>query len=125
MPAATRNITIEQGADYSEAYKVYSSPGVPWNLTSVTITAKVRSAFGSSGSTVATFTPTKTGAAAGEFTLSLTAVATAALTPSSSIPNTSGTRSVSLGVWDLEFEEGGVTYRILEGTAALSQEATR
>ncbi len=127
--AATFNLTgdyaIKQGSNFKLSLVVYRSTGVVWDLSTpgTTIAAKLRRKFSDAASLV-DFTTTITDGPNGAFDITLTAVQTAALTVSATAQNPD-TRDVSLGSWDCELTESGLIDRIIQGTADMSQEATK
>lgn len=123
MSAATYNITIEQGATFSKVITWKDSTGAGINLSGYTITGKIKRRT-SEQTALATFTATlaNQGTNPGQFTLSLTASETAAL-PSASGPTAE--KVLLECVYDVEASTGGTVYRLLEGIASISPEATR
>jgi len=116
--AGVSNITINQGSDLLLTIVVNRSD-LPWDLTAVTVSGKVRATFDAVSSLV-DFTIAKTDAVNGEFTIALTSTQTAAL-----VGPGGTTRTKVIGVYDIEISDAGIVTRILEGTVTLSQEATK
>lgn len=112
MPASALNLTIEQGATFSQVVNLGTT------YTGLTPTAMVRQSFG--GNLLATFTCTAVDAS-GNTTISLSATITAALQVNGLSP---ADREVLLGVWDLETSNAGTVVRHRQGKVILSREAT-
>ncbi len=112
MPATTLDLTIEQGATFSQ---VIALGAATWD--GQTVTAKIRSAFG--GNVLATLTGV---IASGNLTLSLTAAETAALVAPAFAR--ADEREVLLGYYDAESASGGVVTRHRQGKVTLSREVT-
>lgn len=123
MSAATYNLTIEQGATFSKVITWKDSTGAGINLSGYTVTGKIKRRT-SEQTALATFTATLANQTTnpGQFTLSLTASETAAL-PSASGPTAE--KVLLECVYDVEASTGGTVYRLLEGIASISPEATR
>lgn len=108
MSAATQDITIEQGVDYSIDLAV-TIDAVAWDLTGYTAEATVREDYNTAATSM---TATITNAAGGLITVSLTAAQTALLFYTS-------------GVWDLIVTSGGgVVTRLLQGTVTVTKSVT-
>lgn len=114
--AATVNIVIEQGTDFSHVVGLTNSDGSVFNLTGYTARMQIRSTVAS----VAVLFELTVGngriimnGAAGQLTLTITSIDTTAMTWRS-------------GVYDLEIVSvAGVVTRIMQGNATLSLEVTR
>jgi hypothetical protein len=120
MPATAFDITICQGSDFQLDVQVNRSNGDPWDMSTpgTTVAAKMRVTFNAVPDTA--FTTAIITAATGNVRISLTAAQTAALV------GPGGTdRANRYGVYDIEFTEGGIVTRVLEGRVSLSQEATK
>jgi hypothetical protein len=111
VPSTPLNITIEQGATFSQAVDVGAS------FNGLTPRGTLRRAFG--GVKLADLTCTAV--SGGNTTISLTAVQTAALTDLGERPDQ---REAIVGVWDLETESAGTVVRHRHGQVILSREAT-
>ena len=115
MAATTYDITIEQGATFSQVI-TYKESGVAINLTGYTARMQVRSTLESATSVVELTTANSRialGGAAGTITLTISATDTAALT-------------AGRGVYDLELVSGsGIVTRLLQGVATISRNVTR
>jgi hypothetical protein len=114
MSATTLNLTIEQGATFSQTIAVGNT------YDGYTARAKLRSQFGPCGELLATFTCSAV--SSGNVTLSLTAAQTALLLA----PTWAqwDERSILIGVWDLELVSGATVVRARQGEVDLSLEAT-
>jgi len=123
MGAANYNFTIEQGATFSKVITWKDSAGAGINLTGYTISGKVKRKT-SDQTALATFTASlaNQGTNPGQFTISLTAVQTATL-PTATGP--SAEKVLLQCVYDIEASISGTVYRLLEGIASISPEATR
>jgi hypothetical protein len=111
MSAATRHLTLEQGATYTESFAVSQSAAAV-NLTGGTIAAQIRAGYDDAAA-VASFTPAITNAAGGLFTLALSAAATAAL-------------SARTYVYDVTLTRADATVlRLVQGTVTVSPRVTR
>lgn len=123
MSAANYNFTIEQGATFSKVITWKDSTGAGINLTGYTVTGKIKRRT-TDQTALATFTATlaNQGSNPGQFTLSLSATETAAL-PTASGPTAE--KVLLECVYDIEASSGGTVYRLLEGIASVSPEATR
>lgn len=118
--ATEYNPTICQGSDLSFDLQVNRSVGVPWDMTTpgTTVAGKIRVDFDSVAAQALTCTIVTP--ANGDVTVSLTAVQTATL-----VGPGGQERANRYGVYDIEFTEGGVVTRVLQGRVSLSQEATK
>jgi len=112
------DITIFQGEDFDLTVTVDRGTPGDWDITGLTIAAKIRETF--DGDEVEAFTPTITDGPNGEFTLTLTAVETAAL-----VGPGGDERKNRFGHYDVEITDAGVVTRVLQGRVSLSQEATK
>lgn len=115
MPAATFDLDIEQGANFSKVITWKDSAGVAQDLTGYTARMQIRKSK-SATTTLADMTTANggvtLGGVLGTITLALTAAQTAAMT--------------SGGVYDLELINGaGFVTRLLEGAVTFSKEVTR
>ena len=122
MPAGKYDITIEQGATFSLTIDYEEPEGTPFDLSTYSIAAKVRS-LPSSSSPLLTLAVSALTLSAGSFQLYAAASATAALV-------VADPPSRTIGYWDLEFTAAGasataVVTRILEGRVFISPESTR
>jgi hypothetical protein len=95
---------IDQGANFTESITVNNV-----DLTTATISSKMRPTYASSSFTSFTITPTLL--SGGQFTMSLTAAQTAALTPGKY-------------VYDLIYSIGGNVIRVMQGIVDVSPMAT-
>lgn len=111
MSATALNITIEQGATFSQVIAVGGT------YDGDTARATMRRTFG--GEKLADLTCSAI--SAGNVTISLTAVETAALTVMDGTPTE---REIVIGVWDLEAVDGASVVRLRQGKVILSREAT-
>ena len=115
MAATTYDITIEQGATFSQVI-TYKESGVAINLTGYTARMQVRSTLESATSVVELTTANSRitlGGAAGTITLTISATDTAALT-------------AGRGVYDLELVSGSnIVTRLLQGVCTISRNVTR
>lgn len=113
MPAGQYDIIIEQGARYYRKIVWKDSAGTLKDLTGYTLAMKIRKRFASStvildaSSYLSAPTP-----ANGEIIINIPASATAGL-------------SFIKAVYDIELTSGTTVIRLLQGTATLSQEATK
>jgi hypothetical protein len=123
MSAATYNFTIEQGATFSKVITWKDSSGAGINLTGYSITGKIKRKT-SDQTALATFTATLANQVtnAGQFTLSLTATATASLP---TVTGPTAQKALLECVYDVEATTGSTVYRLLEGIVSVSPEATR
>lgn len=120
MAAGTYDITIEQGTTFALYLTIKNSDGSPKDLTGYTIAGKIRQSA-LSASVVQTFTCAVTDASAGQVTVSLTAVQTAAL------PTSGGAYDeLTTYVYDIETTSGSsVVERLLQGRVFVSPEVTK
>jgi hypothetical protein len=117
MAATALNLTIEQGATFSQVVNLGTT------YTGLTPTAMLRRSFGSGsggGDLIASFSCTAVDGS-GNTTVSLTATVTAALQAIGALPSE---REAVLGVWDMETINAGVVVRHRQGKVILSREAT-
>jgi len=117
MAAATVNMTIEQGATWSQQLQWKTGdPATAVNLTGYSARMMLRSIVTSSTVALSLSSPSSgiaITAGTGTFTLSATATTTAALTP-------------GRYVYDLEaVSSGGQVTRVCEGVVTVSAEVTR
>lgn len=114
MTATKQDITIEQGATYSDTLAV----GTAYNT--YTARGKIRDAFG--GNVLADFTGGTV--TAGSVSISLTAAQTAALTATD--VQSDQDREVPLGFYDIELVSGDLVtvVRVRQGKVILSREVT-
>lgn len=108
--AQNYSFDLDQGTTWSVACQYKDANCNPVNITGATFSGKARLAS-HAGAVTATFTIAITSGANGEFTVSLTAVNTAAMV-------------AGLHVYDVEMVLGGTTYRMFEGTINVRAEAT-
>lgn len=120
--ATTRNLSIDQGATYTEAHTLTVAVDEPWDLTGSTLRAQIRRTYADVG-VLAAFACDLTDAAAGAYSLTLTAEQTSALPTTRKRDGTHPT----LWVWDLELvhPDGETVERLLEGTVQVNPEVTR
>ena len=115
MPAATHDITIEQGTTYEKTFTWKDSDGVAIDITGYSARMQIRTRK-SASSTLLSITDADyitLGDSAGTIAISIPAATTAAL-------------DFRSGVYDLELvSPGGTVYRLVEGTVELSKEVTR
>jgi hypothetical protein len=115
MAATTYDLTIEQGANFSQVI-TYKEDGVAVNLTGYTARMQVRATLESASTLVELTTANSRialGGAAGTISLTISATDTAALT-------------AGRGVYDLELVSGsGIVTRLLQGVATISRNVTR
>ncbi len=119
MPAGTYNFEIEQGTTFTRDFTWKDSAGVAINITDYSIRMQARNSLDDSSTlfSLGTATPlsgiTITGAAAGQFRVSMAATQTAAL-------------NFSTAIYDLEMvSAAGAVTRLLEGKITLLREVTR
>ncbi len=122
MSVTDQTLAIVQGSTLTLSGTVLAS-GVAMDLTGYAIAGKIRRKFSDAASLV-DLTCALVSAAAGTFSVSLTAAQTAALTPITGSPLIDS-RLVPIGTWDVEISIAGVVTRILQGTVTLSQEDTK
>lgn len=115
MPAGSYDITIEQGATYDTTFTWTNSAGSAVNLTGYTARLQIRESV-DAASTLVSLTSSSgitLGGVAGTVQVTISATATAALTP-------------GRAVYDLELVSGGgVVTRLLEGAVRITPEVTR
>jgi hypothetical protein len=119
MSKGIYNIEVVQGDSISIPFTMTddATPAVAINLTSTTITADIKRNPKSTVADVA-FTVTKTNAAAGQFTLSLTAVQTAALKATKDDES-------NIYYYDCEFDYGAGNIKTeFGGTVTVVQQVT-
>ena len=109
--AGISNIFIDAGADFTTTVTVTDSADSPVDLTSYTHDAQIRKTYDSSSATQ-TFTTTTTDATAGQFTLVLTNVQTAA------IPH-------ERYVYDAVITTGSTKTRVVEGIVTVNPRVTQ
>lgn len=109
--SGTVNLTIEQGSTFSRLITIQDESQTPVNITGNTFAGQIRKRH-ASDTVEATFTCTVTDGAAGKLTVALTDEQTAAI-PSGD------------WVYDIEWYNGTVTGRLLEGSVYVSPEVTR
>jgi hypothetical protein len=112
MPATALDLTIEQGATFSQAIALGAGT---WD--GQVVTAQIRSAFG--GQLLATFTGV---IASGTLTLSLTATQTAAIQGPAHAR--ADEREIVIGYYDAESVNAGVITRHRQGKVTLSREVS-
>lgn len=112
MPASALNLTIEQGATFSQVVNV----GVTY--VGLTPTGQLRRSFG--GDLLVPLSCTAVDGS-GNTTISLTAVQTGSLQAIDALPSE---REVVIGVWDLETSNAGAVVRHRQGKVILSREAS-
>lgn len=102
---------IEQGATFSTVVNVVDSAGAAVNLSGYSASSQMRKSYYATSYTI--ITPTITGNANGEITLSMTAANTANLTPGRS-------------VFDLLItDSNGTKTRVIEGIVVVSPGVTQ
>lgn len=121
MSSGRYDFTIEQGATFTREITWQDSLGSPIDLTTYTITGKLKRRT-SDLVAVVSFTCAVTNAANGIFTVSLTSTQTSQL-PTLYGP-TAEKESLEL-VYDIEASNGSTVYRLLEGIAKVSPEVTK
>lgn len=121
MAAGRYDLTIEQGATFSRQVTWQNQDGSAVNLTGYSIAGKLRRRTSDKQPIVA-FTCTVTDAANGIFTFSLTATQTASLPVSH---GETAEKELLECVYDIEATVSSTVYRILEGIAYISPEATK
>lgn len=122
MSAGRYDTVVEQGATFSRTCTWKDSLGVGINLTSYTLTGKVKKRVTDSNEIVS-FTITKADQSSfpGKFTISLTASQTGALP----IKQQSGDFKELLNLYyDIEADSGSSVSRILEGLLGVSPQVT-
>jgi hypothetical protein len=116
MTAGTYDITIEQGATYSQVFTWKDANRASINLTGYTARMQARESVDTASTFIALTTENSgiaLGGAAGTITLAMTAAATSSLT-------------VFSGFYDLELISGsGIVTRLLQGSLTVSPEVTR
>ncbi|MDE1170930.1 MAG: hypothetical protein PW734_06955 [Verrucomicrobium sp.] len=111
MPAASYDITIERGADYSLPLVFKDGNGTPLNIIAATFKAQIREA--AEGNVIlATFTVTVDGETPGRVVISLTGSQTADL-------------DFASGVYDLFMSNAGISYRMVAGNVTITPTVTR
>jgi hypothetical protein len=122
MPAATLNITVEQGSHYEIQLTVNDENDDPIDLTGFEFAGQIR-AKSSKTESLADFDFEITDAAAGlvrAFIISDDTAAIPVKAPSGEL------RGSSVYVYDIEYgPAAGERYRLLQGTATVSGEVTR
>jgi hypothetical protein len=111
VTATNLNLTIEQGATFSQTIAVGSG------YNGHTARGTLRRSFG--GDILAELTCSAI--SAGNVTVSLTAAQTRDLTAIGALPSE---REVVIGAWDLEADNAGAVARLRQGKVILSREAT-
>lgn len=113
--AGTHNFVCEQGATFSREITWLDSSGLPVNNSGYTARMQVR-ATASSASTLLSLTSSGgdivLGGADGTITITVSATATAAV-------------AAGCYVYDLEMEQSGTVYRLLQGDFTVDAEVTR
>ena len=122
----TLDIQLEQGADFGLTLRLLKNAAA-WDLTSVTLVAKMATDWTPSSEEDVSLTVTKTAAVdKNEITVGLTAAQTAAIVPPKTTPTGPGPanapRKIKLGGWVLDATEGGVVSRLLEGDVWLDRD---
>ena len=122
MAAGNYDFIIEQGATFSKQITWKDSTGTPINLSSYTISGKIRRKS-TDQNQVAAFTCTKAdqGTSPGVFTISLTAAVSATL------PTKAGStaeKELLACVYDVIATSGSEVYRLLEGIVKISPAVT-
>ena len=118
MSAGLYNITIEQRAKFSRSFTYQTSAGVPISLVGCTVTASIKRKI-SDQVPLVSFTCTITGAAAGQFSISLTAAQTAKLPVQI---NNNGSKEMLPCYYDIFVSV--LDERIIEGTAFIDPAVT-
>jgi len=114
MTAGQYDITIEQGATYSDTFRYALESGTPINLTGYTAKMQIRESYCSSP--IATLT-TENGK------ISITG-ATGTITVTLSKSETS-LINITEGVYDLVLTTGTTSYRFIEGKAIINKGSTK
>lgn len=109
--AGKYNILIEQGATFQKTITLKDTLNQPINLNGAQILSYIKTRITDSDPTVE-FTIIIEDAAAGKFSINLTATQTEAL-------------DFKTGVYDIEVNIGGIVTRILEGSVVLSKGVTQ
>ena len=102
---------IEQGATFSTVVNVVDSAGAAVNLSGYSASSQMRKSYYATSYTI--ITPTITGNANGEITLSMTAANTANLTPGRMLHDL------------LITSPAGIKTRVIEGIAVIMPSVTR
>lgn len=113
-----KDIVIDQGSTFSDTITLKNIDDTPFDITNYSVRAQLRRTPAASSSV--DFTCTKTDAANGVFTMSLTSVQTAALTVQNYMP--------TIYVYDIEIytsDSPPIVYRVLRGRAKVEPEVTR
>ena len=112
MAAQSLNLTLEQGATFSQVVNVGAT------FAGLTPRGTLRRSFG--GEKLADLACSAV-SAGGDTTISLTAAQTKDLTALDALPSE---REVLIGVWDLETDNAGAVARHRQGKVILSREAS-
>lgn len=121
MPAAVRNLVIEQGADWQETFKIVDADGVAEDLTGASIAGVARSGESRSSPIVFSFTfSINTGTR--EITVSLSRAVSSAITTL----GPKRTDKASTFYYDYELTRAnGLVERIQQGKVYMDREITR
>lgn len=120
MDAGEYNPKIQQGATFIKNCQ-WLANGSPVNLSGYTIRGKIKRKA-SDPKELVSFTCTITNAAQGQFTIALTAQETAAIPIAQQV---NGEKEILECIYDVEAVTGSTVYRLFEGKALISPEATR
>lgn len=119
MSAGSYNFEIEQGVDFSRTFTLKDSLSVAVNISAYTFRLMARNDYGDVTPVISLSTVSPPGGiaivgdgSAGQFTITMSAAATALLNFSSL-------------KYDLESVNGGVVKRLIEGIITLSKEVTK
>jgi hypothetical protein len=122
MSAGRYDTVVEQGATFYRVCTWKTSSGVGINLTSYTLTGKIKKKLSDTNELVS-FTITKADQTsyAGQFTISLTSTQTAALPVK---PQTTEFKELLNLYYDIEADSGTEITRIIEGVLGVSPQVT-
>lgn len=105
------NITIRQGSDFIEQFRLWDSDnGCPFDISDWTFAAQLRDTH--NAATSSAFSISIVSAVSGTFQLLMGSTVTRLLVPSHK-------------VWDLEMSSGSFEFRAVEGQAPVTPEVTR
>lgn len=121
MAAGKYDFVIEQGATFSRQVTWQNENGSAVDLTGYTLRGKIKRKASDQVALI-DLTLTVVTAASGIFSFSLTATQTASLPTSS---GQTAEKELLNCVYDIEAVNGSTVYRLLEGIASISPEATR
>lgn len=123
MPKApVYDLFINQGSTLLITVTLKTSAGAPLDITGSSFAGQIRQTA-TAATALQALTLTKlTPYASGRFSISLTAIQTAAL---SLIPNTGPQNIPTVWCYDIEKTDGSTVVRVLQGEAIVSPEVTR